>query len=103
MEGLVAFDNEWPRSIAVRCGIAVLSLANAVWPSSAHVIALSKTNSSSCLVLALALLAATRHNALAQNLLVYMLVCDGISGGCCVVDSFLGGSVAKAGNVRRYS
>ena len=77
----------------------MLSLAIAVWPSSAHVMAFSKNNSSSCLACALARRAAIRRKALARNLLVYELTCSSSVGGIGDLFSVSGGSAAKAGNV----
>ena len=77
----------------------MFNLANAVCPSSAHVIAFSKNNSSSCLAWALAFRAATRRMALARNLLVNALDCSGSAGIVAELISFSGGSAAKAGSV----
>ena len=82
-----------------RRGLLVSSLANSVWPSSAHVMAFSIHNSSSCLAWALARLAATRRSALARNLLVNGPVGFGFGRGFDWLVSFSGGSAAKAGNV----
>ena len=75
------------------------SLAMAVCPSSAHVMAFSKNNSSSCLAWALARRAAIRRKALARNLLVYTLVSSLCAGGVGFLVSVSGGSAANAGNV----
>ena len=81
-----------------RLGLLLSSFAIAVWPSSAHVMAFSKNNSSSCLAMALAFLAATRFNARARNLLVWVWFVVGTDGAS--FDSLVSvGSAAKAGNV----
>eukprot|EP00956_Cyclotella_meneghiniana_P023828 scaffold47031_cov36-Cyclotella_meneghiniana.AAC.1 len=85
--------------MAWRCGLSVSSFAIAVCPSSAHVMAFSKNNSSSCLAFALARRAATRRMALARNLLVNALACSGSVGILAGLISFSGGSAAKAGSV----
>ena len=77
----------------------MLSLANAVWPSSAHVMAFSKNNSSSCLACALAFRAATFLSALARNLLVKLCGCADSGGMSACLFSVSGGSAAKAGSV----
>jgi hypothetical protein len=98
MDGWIGVALGWSRSIVTRFGLLVSSLAIAVWPSSAHVMAFSKNNSSSCLALALAFLAATRLDAWARNLLVYAWFFVGIDGAS--FNSLVSvGSAAKAGNV----
>ena len=85
--------------MVTRCGLVVSSLARAVCPSSAHVIALSKNKSSSSLVFAFALLAAIRWRAFLRNVRVYGFAsvdCTIVCGGGV---SFGDGSVAKACNV----
>ncbi len=99
MDGLVDVFLVWLRSIAARFGFSVSSLASAVWPSSAHVIACSKNKSSSFLVRALAFLAATLRKALARKLLVWVMVIAGWDSGCGGVEVVSGGSAAKAGKV----
>ena len=99
MDGLVVLLMVCPLSMVFRRGSVVLSLANLVWPSSAHVMAFSIHSSSSCLACALARLAATRRSALARNLLANGPVGVGFGSGFDWLVSFSGGSAAKAGNV----